>query len=95
MHARRHPLSGALYDVANDGLVHVEDHGVTGVFTSQGDWVSGELRHADAHLCGWLAGSQPNGKGANPKDVPAASGTHGLRDLTAIASSNADRQGTT
>jgi hypothetical protein len=90
MHVRRHPLSRALYNVGTDGLVYVDDHGVTGVFTPDGDWVSGDLRHADAHLCGWLAGRQPNGKGMNPKDLP---GSTGIRDLASIARDNADRKG--
>ena len=71
MHKRRHPLSGAMYEVDDDGLVHVDEHGVTGVFTPDGDWVSGQLHHCDPHLCGWLAGRQlPAGAGGNPKDLP-------------------------
>ena len=26
------------------------------MFTPQGTWIEGELREADAHLCGWLGG---------------------------------------
>ena len=26
----------------------------SGVFTFGGQWISGELKAADAHLCGWL-----------------------------------------
>ena len=59
MRQRRHALSGALYDVLDDGNVAVTSrHGETGIFTADGQWVSGELRHADPHLCGWLAGPQ-------------------------------------
>jgi len=68
---RRHPLSGALYGVDEDGLVHVQLEEVEGVFTSEGTWVRGELREADPHLCGWLAGPQlPEGWAALPKDLP-------------------------
>ena len=90
MHQRRHPISGALYDVRHDGLVQVDDRGETGVFTAQGDWVSGELRHADAHLCGWLAGIRSLAPSTNPKGLPgAASETRnharpGLRGLSTI-----------
>ncbi len=70
MHKRRHPLSGALYDVRDDGLLLVDDHGITGVFTEEGDWVAGELRHADAHLCGWLAGIQPRTKNTKLQERP-------------------------
>ncbi len=59
MRQRRHALSGALYDVRDDGNVDVTSRdGVTGTFTPDGEWISGELRHADPHLCGWLAGPQ-------------------------------------
>ena len=59
MRQRRHALSGALYDVLDDGTVSVTSrHGVNGIFTADGQWISGELRHADPHLCGWLAGPQ-------------------------------------
>ena len=70
MRKRRHPLSGAIYDVDDQGLVHVTQDGRTGVFTSEGDWLSGDLTHADAHLCGWLAGRQlPANLARNPKDM--------------------------
>ncbi len=59
MRRRQHPLSGAVYEVRDDGLVEVTaPDGTTGLFTSDGDWVSGELTHADPHLCLWLAGPQ-------------------------------------
>lgn len=70
MRKRRHPLSGAIYEVDEHGLVHVDHDGVKGVFTADGDWVSGALHHVDAHLCGWLAGRQvPAGLARNPKDM--------------------------
>ncbi|MEZ5217148.1 MAG: hypothetical protein R2715_11340 [Ilumatobacteraceae bacterium] len=71
MYTRRHPLSGALYDVRDDGLVDVTEHGVSGVFDAEGRWVSGDLHHVDPQLCGWLAGPRPAGSGLNPKDFPA------------------------
>ena len=41
------------------------------VFDAQGRWVSGELRHCDPQLAGWLAGPQlPAGMPGNPKDFP-------------------------
>ncbi|MEM9040262.1 MAG: hypothetical protein AAGD33_10250 [Actinomycetota bacterium] len=59
MRQRRHALSGALYDVRDDGNVDVTSrHGVAGTFTADGEWIEGDLRHADPHLCGWLAGPQ-------------------------------------
>ncbi len=73
MRKRRHPLSGAIYEVRDDGLVSVDQDGVIGVFTSEGDWVSGALHHVDPQLCGWLAGPQvPAHVAKNPKDLMGA-----------------------
>lgn len=73
MRARQHPLSRAVYDVIDDGLVEVTDpDGSVGVFDADGQWIKGELRHADPQLCGWLAGPQlPAGVPGNPKDFIA------------------------
>jgi hypothetical protein len=90
MRVRKHPLSGARYEVGDDGLVRVDDHGVTGFFTPRGDWVSGELHHVDPQLCGWLAGPQPHGKGSNPKDLGPVKG---LRDLSGIIRDGAAETG--
>lgn len=59
MRQREHALSGALYDVRDDGNVEVTaKSGDVGTFTPLGEWIEGELTHADPHLCGWLAGPQ-------------------------------------
>ena len=69
MPRKRHPLSGAIYDVGDDGLVHVDLDGRTGVFTA-----SGELRQADPHLCGWRPG-RTAGSAGNPKAAATTSAT--------------------
>ncbi len=56
MTSRRHPLSGALYVVVDDGTVEVDKDGRRGRFHADGRWIEGELTHADPHLCLWLAG---------------------------------------
>ncbi|MGI9136930.1 MAG: hypothetical protein ACR2JS_07725 [Candidatus Nanopelagicales bacterium] len=72
MRTRKHPLSGAIYDVRPDGLVDVTQGDRHGVFTSEGHRVEGDLYSVDIHLCGWLAGPQlPTGTPGNPKDFPA------------------------
>ena len=59
MRQRKHALSGAIYDVREDGNVEVTSRdGQTGTFTPAGAWIEADLRHADPHLCGWLAGPQ-------------------------------------
>ena len=72
MGRRRHPLSGAIYELSADGLVEVTLGGKTGLFTPRGDHVSGDVHHADPQLCGWLAGPQvPLSMARNPKDLPS------------------------
>ena len=62
MPALKHPLSGAIYRVCGDGVVEVDNNGVKGVFTYDGRYVTGELKHADPHMLLWLAGPQlPDG----------------------------------
>jgi len=58
----RHPLSGATYDLLNDGSIHVTGRDdLQGVFDKHGRWQSGDLRHADPHLCLWIGGTElPN-----------------------------------
>ncbi len=62
MRSIRHPLSGALYDLRDDGTIHVtarDDR--EGLFDKHGRWRSGELKHADPHLCLWIGGIElPN-----------------------------------
>jgi hypothetical protein len=76
MNKRRHPLSGAIYEVGPDGNVYVDQGGVKGVFTPTGEHLAGDLHHADPHLCLWLAGPQVPGA-ANPKDLPVPAGFDG------------------
>ena len=51
-------MNGAMYTVRSDGLVEVENNGLTGVFTWDGRHDSGELTYADPHMLVWLAGPQ-------------------------------------
>jgi len=64
----RHPLSGAIYETHDDGLVRVSHEGRTGFFRPDGSHVRGELRHADPHLAGWVGGPQlPSRRAAPPR----------------------------
>ena len=62
MRTIKHPLSGATYDLLDDGSVQVvTPDGATGIFDKHGHWQSGEARHADPHLCLWIGGTDlPN-----------------------------------
>ena len=57
MPAIRHPLSGAVYDLAPDGRsVIVTKDGQSGRFDAEGRWMDGTVRTADPHLCNWVGG---------------------------------------
>ena len=62
MRAIRHPLSGATYDLLDDGTIHVKTRANReGIFDRHGHWLAGELKHADPHLCLWIGGKElPN-----------------------------------
>ena len=51
-----HPLTGHVYRLTEDGLVEVTDPatGARGLFDFQARWHSGELRHADLQMAGWV-----------------------------------------
>ena len=52
----RHALTGGVYELRPDGLVGVAEQGRSGVFYADGRWHSGELRHADPQMIGWIGG---------------------------------------
>ena len=62
MRTIRHPLSGGMYDLQDDGTIRVVDRdGRVGVFDKTGTWLSGDVRQADPHLCLWIGGKElPN-----------------------------------
>jgi len=62
-----HPLSGATYEWADDGLgpVRVTDRqGVTGRFDRDGMRLAGELVSVDPEMCRWIASGGPTPGGA-------------------------------
>ena len=62
MRTIKHPLSGAVYDLTDDGTIRVVTRdGRTGLFDRNGTWMSGYVRQADPHLCLWIGGKElPN-----------------------------------
>ena len=60
MHAIRHPLSGAVYDLEADGTITVSLDGQQGSFTTDGVYLSGMVREADPHLCVWIGPTPPS-----------------------------------
>jgi hypothetical protein len=53
MNGIRHPFTGALYEPEGDGFVLVTLGDRSGLFSRAGQWLAGDLREADVHLCGW------------------------------------------
>ncbi|MFI8073394.1 transposase [Streptomyces sp. NPDC086033] len=65
-----HPLTGQVYRLTEDGLVEVTDPrtGASGIFDFQARWQSGELRHADLQMAGWV-GRLAQRRGATPPEA--------------------------
>lgn len=53
-----HPFSRVLYERDGTGNVRVVDGEKTGRFTIGGEWIDGEIRFADPHMCGWIGGAR-------------------------------------
>ena len=51
----KHPLSGAVYDLTEDGAIQVTTEDGSGTFDSNGVWISGDLRSCDPQMCNWIA----------------------------------------
>jgi hypothetical protein len=62
----KHPLSGSIYEYADDGVgpVLVTKGEQTGRFTGDGVWVGGDVRTADPEMCRWIASGGPTREGA-------------------------------
>lgn len=56
MRTLKHPLSGAIYDLLDDGEIQVKSRtGAVGVFDKHGRWRRGDLKQCDPHMCVWIA----------------------------------------
>ena len=54
----RHPMNGAMYTLQPNGWVEVENNGLTGLFSADGQHQGGDLTYADPHMLVWMAGPQ-------------------------------------
>jgi hypothetical protein len=50
----KHPLTGVIYELDDDGNVRVTDGDRTGTFDRFGRWRSGERLIADPEMCLWV-----------------------------------------
>ena len=53
MRGMRHPLSGAIYEIA-DGGVQVSHRGRIGVYDNEGRWRSGDVMTVCPNMCRWI-----------------------------------------
>jgi phenylpropionate dioxygenase-like ring-hydroxylating dioxygenase large terminal subunit len=59
---RQHPLSGAIYERVEDGVVRVTTpDGRSGLFDDGGVRLEGDLGQVDPHMCNWIGGRQLDG----------------------------------
>lgn len=68
---QRHAITGYIYELAEDGLVHVTDReGKVSKFNNDATWVEGPLTHVDANMCNWVGGKQLPDSNEIPLDPP-------------------------
>jgi len=86
----RHSLTGGIYERLENGLVRVEEGGLTGIFKLDGRWHSGDLRDADPHMIGWVGGPQ---KGFPPvtEEKPRTAGTGGESATVGASETNSNQ----
>ena len=53
-----HPFTRALYEQDGNGRILVTLDGRTGLFTTSGRYLDGEIKECDPQLCGWVGGPQ-------------------------------------
>ena len=83
MRSIRHPLSGAVYDLREDGIIHVKGRDEReGMFDKHGRWLSGDLKHADPHLCLWIGGKELPNRFQQAADALRATETRDSEELT-------------
>ena len=63
----RHAFGNVAYSLTEDWLVRVNDGEKEGLFTSEGVWVSGELREADPQMCVWVSNQHEPSEVIDPK----------------------------
>ena len=60
MASMTHPFdTDTLYEVTDDGHIRLSNGNRVGIFTNEGVWVSGDIKHADPQLCVWV-GNNPD-----------------------------------
>ncbi|MGE0621512.1 MAG: SRPBCC family protein [Pseudomonadales bacterium] len=81
----RHALTGHVYELGSDGLVHVTNRqGEVSRFKDDGTWVDGPLTQPDPNMCNWVGGKQLPGSERIPlAAVPEPPPDRNLREVMA------------
>jgi hypothetical protein len=69
----KHPLTGAIYELCDDGVQVTRADGSGGVFDSAGHWLSGEKFAVDKHMCEWI--------GDGPREAEDVSNNRRFRSI--------------
>ncbi len=68
---QRHALTGHIYELGEDHLVHVTNHkNEVSKFKADGSWVEGPMTHVDTNMCNWIGGHQLQGANVIPLNPP-------------------------
>jgi hypothetical protein len=73
MRSMRHPITGVVYELDDDGNVRLTDGDRTGTFDRSGRWLSGDELIPDPELCIWV--------GAGPLQPDDLSTNRRFRDV--------------
>ena len=81
----RHALTGHVYEMNQDGTVHVTDgRGGVSRFTPDAVWVDGPMTHADPNMINWVGGKQLEGTESLPMGgIPPIPPGRNLRSVMA------------
>lgn len=81
----RHALTGHVYELGDDGLVHVTNrHGEVSRFKEDGTWVDGPLTQPDPNMCNWVGGRHlPGAENIPLAAVPEPPEGRNLREVMA------------
>lgn len=81
----RHQLTGHVYEMCDDGLVHVTNHkGEVSKFKPDATWVEGPMTQVDPNMCNWIGGQQlPGGNVVPLGKKPKLEGNQTMRQVMA------------
>ncbi len=81
----RHSLTGHIYELGDDGLVHVTNHrDEVSKFKADGTWIEGPMTQVDTNMCNWIGGKQlPDSNVIPLMQPPTDTGNQTVRQIMA------------